>query len=345
MNNDKISKKIGLDSGSLIYEGNEVIETSITLIEYNKEIYKNEKYEECREFKKEDTFKWIKINGFSQIEIQEMGKCFDLHPLVLEDVNTDQRPKIEEYKDYLYLIVKAFHKSKSKIVTKQISLILGNNFVISFQDEKSELLNSVEKQISIKDSIIRDNGADFLFYFILDTIVDSYFIILEEIEDEIDIIEKELINNSDKKTLNSINTLKRSIVTLRKSIWPLNEITSNLKTTSYHLIEDATSLYFRDLYDHSVQVSDMLDIFRETTSGMLDTYLSSMSNNLNEIVRVLTIITVLFAPITFLTGFFGMNFQNFIPIFSVDWFFNLSLVIMVTIPIIMLLIFKKYNWF
>ncbi|MDI6724159.1 MAG: magnesium/cobalt transporter CorA [Methanobacterium sp.] len=338
------SNEIGPDSGSLIFDGIETIESEITLIEYNKELFKRDRFEKCRKFKKEDTIKWIKINGFSYIEIQEIGKCFNLHPLVLEDINTDQRPKIEEYDDYLYLVLKSFNKSKSEIIIKQISLILGKNFVISFQDEKSEIFDLITNKISIKESIIRNNDADFLLYSLLDTIVDSYFIILEDIDDRIDSIEKELIDGTSKKTLNSINKLKRDIITLRKSIWPLKEMTSTLKTSNFSLIGDTTNLYLRDVYDHSAQVSDMLDIFRDTTSGMLDTYLSSMSNNLNEIVRLLTIISVIFVPLTFITGFFGMNFQNMITKISIPLIFSEVLIVMFVIPVIMLIYFKRKKW-
>lgn len=334
-----------IDSGSLIYEGNEIVEADITLIEYNKEIRKEEKFEECRKFKDEDAVKWVKINGYSHIEIQEIGRCFNLHPLVLEDINTDQRPKIEEYKDYLFLVVKKFNKVKYGINTEQISFILGKNFVISFQEQDTGLFKIVEKQISINESIIRDNKADFLLYSLLDTVVDSYYTILEEMEDEIDFLEKELINNATKNTLNSINSLKRDLITLRKGIWPLKEVMSTLKTSNFPLISDTTAIYLRDVYDHSIQVSDMMDTFRDTVSGMLDTYLSSMSNNLNEIVRVLTIISVIFVPLTFITGFFGMNFQNMINEISDTEFFLIALITMFIIPTVMIFYFKRKGWF
>lgn len=333
-----------IGSGSLIYNGNEVIEAKITLIEYNKELFKEERFEKCRKFKIDGTIKWIKVNKFSRIEIQEIGKCFNLHPLVLEDINTDQRPKLEEYDKYLYLVLKTFAKVDSEIIIKQISIILGKNFVISFQEEESEIFDSIKKQINIEESVIRSNKADFLLYSLVDTIVDSYFVILEEMEDEIDLIEKELINHASKKTLNSINDLKRNIITLRKAIWPLKEMAITLKTSNFTLINDTTRIYLRDVYDHSVQVSDMLDAFRDTVSGMLDTYLSSMSNNLNEIVRVLTIISVIFVPLTFITGFFGMNFQNMITEISVPTIFSEVVIAMIIIPWIMLLYFKRKKW-
>lgn len=339
------AKKMPEMSGSLIYDGNETIESEIKLIEYNNDIFKIEKFEECRKFTKDNTVKWIKLNGFTHIEIKEIGKCFNLHPLVLEDMDTDQRPKIDEYRDYLFIIVKVFNKLDSKIITKQVCIILGENFLISTQEKDNPIFDNIEKQISIDESIIRDFGADFLLYSLLQTVVDSYFIILEDMEDKIDSLEKELIYKASKETLNKINMFKKDVITIRKGIWPLTEVLSTLVSSKFPVITEDTSLYMRNVYADIRQVSEMLDNFRDSASSMLDTYLSSMSNNLNEIVRVLTIITVLFAPITFLSGFFGMNFQNFIPIFSVDWIFYLSISIMIILPLFMILIFKRYRWF
>ena len=341
----ELNSKNNIDSGSLLFEGNEILKTDIKLIEYNKEVTKEEKFEKCRKFKKEDTVKWIKINGFSKVEIEEIAKCFNLHPLLVEDISILQRPKIDEYKDYLFLIFNVFDNYDSKIITKQINIILGENYLISFQDEENTLFDNVEQKIKIENSIIRDNGADFLLYSLLDAIVDSYFVILENLEDNIDSLEKELIENPTKKTLNKVNKIKKDIVTIRKGIWPLIEVTSTITASNFSKIEENTNLYMKNVHDHILQISEMLDSFRDSSSGLLDTYLSSMSNNLNEVVRVLTLITVLFVPLTFLTGFFGMNFQNIIPLFSVDWFFYLFLGIMIVIPVIMLFIFKKYLTF
>ncbi len=339
-----VSKKIGDGKGSLIYEGNETVKSDIKLIEYDKETSKIEKFEKCRKFKNDDAVKWVKLDGFSHIEVQEIGKCFNLHPLVIEDINTDQRPKIEEYKDYLFIVMKIFDLSNSEIRTKQSSFILGKNFVISFLEEDIGIFDSIEKQISINESLIRNNGADFLLYSLLDAVVDSYFVIIEEIEDKIDFIQEELIEDASRKTLNSINEIKKDILTLRKGIWPLKELTITLKTSNFSLIEESTSFYLRDVYDHTIQVSDMLDTFRDTVSGMLDTYLSSLSNNLNDIVRVLTIISVIFVPLTFITGFFGMNFQNLINEISVPQILTIALVVMIVIPLVMIIYFKRKRW-
>lgn len=334
-----------VESGSLLFDGIDVVKADINLIEYNKTTYTIKKFEKCRKFKKKDTVKWIKINGFSDVEIQEISQCFNLHPLLVEDISNHQRPKIDEYTDYLFLILNMFERFNSKIITNQINIVLGENYLISIQEKVNTLFDKLEQQIGIEESIIRTNGEAFLLYSILDVIVDSYSVILEDLEDKIDSLEKELIENPNKETLTKINKLKKDIITIRKGIWPLTEIIETLITGNFPRIDETTSLYMKNVRDNILQISEMLENFRESSSSLMDTYLSSMSNNLNEIVRVLTIITVLFVPLTFLTGFFGMNFQNFIPFFSVDWIFNIFVGVMIILPIIMILIFKKYKWF
>ena len=341
---DDLKGKKDSDSGSIIFDGVETVKSEIKLFEYNRDEFKRDKFEKCRKFKNKDSVKWIKMDGFSNIELQEIGKCFKLHPLVLEDIESDQRPKIEEYKEYLFLVLKSFDTSSDEILTKQVSFILGDQFVISIQDKENGLFDDVEKQIKIGESAVRNTGADFLLYSLVDAVLDSYFVILEDKDDEIGAIEKELAYRVKKDTLNSINKLKRDIITLRKSIWPVKEMTSTLKTSDFHLISDKTSPYLRDVHDHSIQVTEMVDIFRDTASGMFDTYLSSMSNTLNEIVRVLTIISVIFVPLTFLTGFFGMNFQNIIPLFSTAPVFYVFLVILFLIPVMMVIYFRRKGW-
>ncbi|MGZ7160303.1 MAG: magnesium/cobalt transporter CorA [Methanobacterium sp.] len=340
---DSQLKKVN-ESGSIVIDGVETVKSKIKLVEYNKDKLKEETYEKCREFQQKDTLKWIKVEGYSYVEVEEMGKCFNLHYLVLEDIKSDHRPKIEAYDDYLLLILKAFNKIDDNIITKQVSIILGDQFVISFQEEGVKLFESVEKQIKIRESEIRSRKSDFLLYALVNAVLNSYYDIIDEIEDEIDAIEKELVYRPNKNTLYSINKLKRDIITLQKAILPLNQMTNTLETTNFHMIDDSTRIYLRDVYDHSVRITAMMDSFRDTISGMLDTYLSSMSNNLNDIVRVLTIITVIFAPLTFVTGFFGMNFQNIIPIFSTFSIFYAFLAIMIFIPVIMVIYFRKKGW-
>lgn len=346
MLNIKRSKKAGLPPGSLIYTGKNDIPTKITFIEYNKDVFSDKTVEGCPKFTGKDTIKWIKINGLMDVEnLKKLGRCFNLHPLVLEDIlNTNQRPKVEDYNDYLYIVLKLFDVSdKDRIVTKQVSLILEKNMVISFQDDDEPLFDLIIKRINAKESPIRNNGADYLLYSIIDTVIDSYFLDLENVGDKIEYIEDNLIENTSPDVLKKIHNIKMDIITLRKTIWPLREMLSTLGSGEYSLIDESTDYYLRDIYDHSIQIFDTLESLRDRISEMLDIYLSSTSNKLNEIVRVLTVISTIFVPMTFIVGLYGMNFQH-MPELNHPLGYPAVLIIISIIPISMLVYFKKKKW-
>ncbi len=340
------SKKAGLPPGSLIYTGAENIPTKITFIEYNKDNFNKETIEECPQFTKKDTVKWIKINGLKNVEnLKKIGKCFNLHPLVLEDIlNTNQRPKVEDYRDYLYIVLKLFDVSENDImVTKQVSLILAKNLVISFQDDDEPIFNALLKRIKTKENQINSRGADYLLYSIIDTIIDSYFLDLENVEDNIERIEYNLIENTSPEVLKRIHSIKMDIITLRKTMRPLQEMLSTLESTEYFQIDESTDYYLRDVHDHSLQIYEMLESLRDRTSEILDIYLSSTSNKLNEIVRVLTVISTVFVPLTFVVGLYGMNFNN-MPELREPLGYPVVLAVLLIIALFMLLYFKRKKW-
>lgn len=340
------SKKAGLPPGSLIYTGAENIPTKITFIEYNKDTFNQETIEEYPKFTNKDTVKWIKINGLKNVEnLKKIGKCFNLHPLVLEDIlNTNQRPKVEDYKDYLYIVLKLFDVSENdRMVTKQVSLILTKNLVISFQDDDEPIFNALIKRIKIKESQINSRGADYLLYSIIDTIIDSYFLDLENMEDNIERIEYNLIENTSPEVLKRIHSIKMDIITLRKTMRPLQEMLSTLESTEYFQIDESTDYYLRDVHDHSLQIYEMLESLRDRTSEILDIYLSSTSNKLNEIVRVLTVISTVFVPLTFIVGLYGMNFNN-MPELREPLGYPAVLVIIVIVALFMLAYFRRKKW-
>ena len=340
------SKKAGLPPGSLVYTGAENIPTKITFIEYNKDIFNQKTIAECPQFTDNDTIKWIKINGFGNVEIlKKIGKCFNLHPLVLEDIlNTNQRPKVEDYSDYLYIVLKLFDVSENdQMVTKQVSLILGKNLVISFQEDDEPLFDLIIKRIKTKENQISIRGADYLLYSIIDTIIDSYFLDMENVEDNIERIEYNLIENTSPEVLKRIHSIKMDIITLRKTIRPLREMLSTLESSEYFQIEETTDYYLRDVYDHSLQIYEMLESLRDRTSEILDIYLSSTSNKLNEIVRVLTVISTVFVPLTFIVGLYGMNFNN-MPELREPLGYPAVLVIMVIVALFMLAYFRRKKW-
>ena len=290
--------------------------------------------------------KWIKINGLKDVESLKMiGNCFNLHPPVLEDIlNTNQRPKVEDYRDYLYIVLKLFDVNDDRrMVTKQVSLILQKKMVISFQEDDEPLFDLIIKRIKIKENQIRNKGADYLLYSIMDTIIDSYFLDLEKVEDNIERIEYNLIENTKPEVLKKIHSIKMDIITLRKTIRPLREMLSSLESSHYFQIEESTDYYFRDVHDHSIQIFEILESLRDGTSEILDIYLSSTSNKLNEIVRVLTVISTIFVPLTFIVGLYGMNFNN-MPELKEPLGYPVVLIALLIVAISMLVYFRRKKW-
>lgn len=345
------SKKKGLPPGTLVHIGEKRTgDVRITVIDYDdKQVNELEikNIDQCIPFKDKPTVTWINVEGLHKSEIiQKIGDCYGLHPLVLEDIlNTDQRPKIEDYKDYLYIVLKMLHAANGGgSVIEQISLILGPNFVISFQEGiEGDAFGPVRERIRSGKGRIRGMGADYLAYSLIDAIVDNYFAVLEGFGEKIEAIEDELITNPDMRTLHNIHQLKRELLFLRKSVWPLREVVDVMERGGSALIQDSTVLYLRDVYDHTIQVIDTIEISREMLSGMLDIYLSSISNRLNETMRFLTIIGTVFIPLTFIVGIYGMNFE-FMPELKWRYGYFAVLAVMAAIGVLMFLYFKKKKW-
>ncbi|MEQ8225128.1 MAG: magnesium/cobalt transporter CorA [Candidatus Eremiobacterota bacterium] len=346
------STKAGLSPGSLVFIGEKKAEeVKINIIDYDEHSF-NEKetqtVEECFPFKDKPTVTWINIEGLQDTQlIQKLGDYFKLHPLILEDiVNTDQRPKIEDLNDYLYIVLKmiTYDNSLEDIVIEQVSLILGKNFVLSFQEGiKGDIFDPLRDRIRTDKGKIRKMGNDYLAYGLMDAIVDNYFFILEKIGDKIEDLEDELIVNPTKDTLQIIHKLKRKLIFLRKSVWSLREVINTLVRGDSSLIHDSTDIYFRDIYDHTIQVIDTIETFRDIVSGMLDIYLSSISNKMNEIMKVLTIMSTIFIPLTFLAGIYGMNFE-FMPELKWHWGYPGLWCVMLFVSILMLINFKFRKW-
>lgn len=349
----KRTKKAGLPPGSLVYTGDKKLEkVKITIVDYNEEHFEEKEVktiEECLPFKDESTVTWINIEGVHDIEIiQKIGNFFELHPLLLEDIlNTDQRPKMEVYGDRIYIVFKALHytdKNNNGLETEQISLILGPNFVISFQEEvEGDDFKPVRERIRNDKCILRKMKADYLAYTLIDAIVDNYFVILEKIGEKIEGIETELVTEPDQKTLKTVHSLKRDMIFIRKSVWPLREVMSALGQAGLTLVHESTRIYLRDVYDHIAQALDIIETYRDMTSGMIDIYLSGNSNKLNEVMKVLTIIATIFIPLTFIAGVYGMNFK-FMP--EIEWRLGYawSLFLMFSVAIVMLVYFKRKKW-
>jgi magnesium transporter len=290
---------------------------------------------------------WINLDGIHNLEyVEKIGQKFDLHPLVLEDiVNTGQRPKVEDFSNYLYVVVRMldYDDKRREINSEQVSLIIGSNFVISFQEKEGDVFDFVRERIRQNRGRIRKSGPDYLFYTLIDAIVDNYFIVLEKMGERIETQEEQLILKPLPRTMNEIHLLKREMILLRKSVWPLREVISGIERLDIKLISKTTDVFLRDVYDHTIQVIDTVETFRDMVSGMLDTYLSSVSNRMNEVMKVLTIIATIFIPLTFIAGIYGMNFQ-YMP--ELGWHFGYFAVVgvMVIIFVGMLFYFKKKKW-
>jgi magnesium transporter len=347
----KRSKKAGLPPGTLVHIGERKSETpKITIMDYDESSFQEKEIktiEECLLFKDKPTVTWINVDGLHQVEILEkIGECYGFHPLVMEDIlNTDQRPKMEDYGDYIYIVLKMLDQGNknNEIVTEQISFILGPNFVISFQEKEGDVFDPTRERIKNGKGRIRKMGADYLAYSLLDSIVDSYFIILEKLGEKIEFLEEKLITRPTPETLQTIHHLKREMIFLRKAVWPLREVISGLERNESSLIMEFTRIYLRDVYDHTIQTIDTIETFRDMVSGMLDIYLSSVSNRLNSVMKVLTIIATIFMPLTFLAGIYGMNFK-YMPELEWRWGYPVIWLIMIGIGVFMLAYFKKKNW-
>ena len=348
----RVSKKTGLPPGAVVHIGDKRIEKAkIDIIDYDEAQFQEKtakKAEECFPFKDTETVTWINISGIHDVEIiKKIGKEFKLHPLVLEDiVNTGQRPKYEDFDDYIFVVLKMlYYDDKSdEIKTEQMSLIVGSNFVISFQEIEGDVFHPIRERIRNSKGRIRKAGADYLAYALLDAVVDGYFIILEKIRERIEGIEEELVKNPTPETLKIIHDLKREMIFLRKSVWPLREVISVLERGESSIIHEKTQIYLRDVYDHTIQVIDTIETFRDMVSGMLDIYLSSISNRMNQVMKVLTMIATIFIPLTFIAGIYGMNFK-YMP--ELEWKsgYFIALGLMFVIGLSMFVHFKRKKWF
>jgi len=347
----KASKKAGLPPGTLVHVGEKKTErTRITIIDYDEAQFQEKEaktIEESFPFKDKPTVTWINIDGIHEVDIVEkIGKHFGMHPLILEDiVNTGQRPKMEDFDDYIFVVLKMLYydERENRINAEQVSLILGSNFVISFQEEAGDVFNPIRERIRNAKGRIRKMGADYLAYALIDAIVDNYFIILEKIGESIEDMEEELVTNPTPETLQAIHNMKREMIFLRKSVWPLRELVSGLERAESSLIHESTGIYLRDVYDHTIQVIDTIETFRDMISGMLDIYLSSISNKMNEVMKVLTIFAALFIPLTFVAGVYGMNFE-FMPELKVRWGYFVVLSLMIAVGAVMIFYFKRKKW-
>lgn len=348
----KSSKKAGLSPGTLLHVGErKVDDINISIMDYGEAHLREmvvDTIETCGQLTETDSITWINISGIHDVDmIQKLGTCFSLHPLVLEDVlNTEQRPKLDDFDAYLFLSLKMVYPDADyqTIHYEQISLIVGPSYVISLQEVEKDVFDPVRERIRHAKGRIRKKGSDYLAYALIDLVVDHYFKILEELGEKIEALQDAVIENPEPGSLAVIQSLKRELLFLRKSIWPLREIVSSLTRGESDLIHEDTVIYLRDVYDHTIQIIDTIEIFRDMLSGTLDIYLSNMSNRMNEVMKVLTIMATIFIPMTFIAGIYGMNFK-YMPELEWTWSYPILWLVLVSMFLIMILWFKRKKWF
>ena len=313
----KTSKKTWLSPGTLVHIGEKKAETTkFSLINYDQEQLQEKELatiDESFAYKDTPPITWINIDGLHEIDvIEKIGRHFNIHPLTLEDiVNTGQRSKAEDYDDYVFIVFKMlfYDDADTHITSEQVSLILGAHYLISFQEKEGDVFNFVRERIRKAKGRIRNSGPDYLTYAIIDATVGHYFFILEKVGEKSEQIEEELLENPKPQTLQSIHNLKREMIYFRKQVWPIRELLNHLIHEESQLVQESSHIFFRDIYNHTIQVIDTIESMRDVLTGMLDLYLSTLSNKMNEVMKVLTIMATIFIPLTFIAGIYGMNFK------------------------------------
>jgi magnesium transporter len=345
--------KIGLPPGSIIYTGNrEVEKIQIHYIQYNEKELEEKELDNRGKIvfhqSPDENIDWYDIRGIHDTSlIEQIGTAFDIHSLILEDVSDiHQRPKFEEYEKGTFIIIKAlaFDKVKLKITTEQVALYFRNGFVVTFQETESDLFEPVRKRIQSGKGRIKQRGADYLVYALVDVLVDNYFLVLEDIELEIESFEEIVLETQDSSIKSKIHLLKKELLVMRKSISPLREAIGRFAKTDSPFVAENTAIYIRDLYDHTIQIMDAVESFRDLLNSLQDLFISEVSFKMNQVIQVLTIVSTIFIPLTFLAGIYGMNFDN-IP--ELHWKYGYFILwgIMVVVFVGLLFLFKRKKWF
>jgi len=309
--------------------------------------YETSDIEACLKSIQQPGVTWLNVAGLHDPDlIETLGEKLGLHPLVLEDIaNTSQRPKVEDYEIFFFIVLKMleYEKVKGAVQVEQVSLVLGENYLLSFQEDESDVFDPLRTRLRNGAGRLRKLGPDYLAYSLIDAVVDNYFIILEQVGDEIEAIEEQVSSHPEHQPLPEIYRLKREMIALRRAVWPLREVIATLQHSESPLIQPGTVIYLRDVYDHTIQIMDTVESMRDLLSGMLDVYLSVLSNRMNEIMKVLTVFSTIFIPLTFLAGVYGMNFRHF-P--EIDWPFGYAFFWLIcgVVVILMLLYYRRKRW-
>ncbi len=340
-----------LSPGTVAYTGRKVTtKTELDITDYSKEHFDRFETNNIEEaFKYEDSahITWINVNGLSNTEdIITLGNHFGLHPLIQEDiVSTNQRPKIDEYEDYLFIVFKMLHyDDKEELTIEHVSLIMGKDYVLTFQEAEGDVFDDLRERLEHGKGRIRGAGSDYLMFAILDAIVDNYFSVIDFLSNKVEILEDKLFDDKTDDTIaEDIQEIKKEILKIRRSIMPLREVVNRLEKIESPLIEERTNKYIRDLYDHIIQVNESAEIYREMIWGLMDMYMTTISNKMNEVMKVLTIMASIFIPLTFMAGIYGMNFEN-MPELHLKYGYYYLWAAMIVVFVGMIWYFKRKKW-
>jgi magnesium transporter len=344
-------KKVGLSPGSLIYTGsNQGGPVRIHVFDYTHDSLNErvvEKLEDCFPYRDSASVTWINVDGLSDVDtLRKLGEHFGIHPLVLEDIlNVGHRPKIDDLDDYLFLVLKMLHgqDNSGQFYIEQLSIILGKNFVISFQEANGDVFGQVRERLRTGKGRLRLQGADYLAYVLFDAITDHYYTFLENLEDKIEKLDNEIVKTPEHSVLEDIHTLKRDVVAVRRVVNPLREVANSLKRSESELLKQSTGIFFDDLSDHLVYLSESLDSYRDLLSGMEDFYLTVVNNRLNETVKMLTVMASIFIPLTFISSIYGMNFEH-MPELRWEYGYPFAIAVMIGTTLLIIGILKRKNW-
>ncbi len=346
-------KKPGASPGTLVHTGEKRVEKArITLIRYDAEEFESREIEaagiaECFPPADGGRVTWLNIDGLHDTELlHELGQRAGLHPLIVEDIGSvGQRPKQEEYETNHYIVLRMlrYDETNHQVEEEQLSIVVGPNYVLSFQEAPGDSFDPVRERLRLARGQIRSRGADYLAYALMDAVVDEYFVVVEKIGDRIEELEQDVIVDPKQETASAIHHLKNELLVMRRAVWPLRDLFNALLRDDSPLFTELTRVYLRDAYDHAVQVIDNTETMRDLTAGLLDMYLSSVSNRMNETMKVLTLIATIFIPLTFLAGVYGMNFK-YMPELDWPWAYPAIWIIMIVVAVSMFVWFRRKSW-
>ncbi|MDW5288443.1 magnesium/cobalt transporter CorA [Formosa sp. PL04] len=349
----KINKKAGLAPGTIVYTGQKSTQKlyieAFNYSEFHISEKEHSSIDEALTYKSDSTEEvtWININGLNHTDaIEKIGEHYNIHPLILEDIaNISQRPKIDEFEDYLAISMKMlYYDATNGFTSEQISFILGHNYVLSFQEAEGDVFNGLRERIRQGKGRIKALGSDYLLYALIDSVVDHYYVVIEALGEKIEDLEDDLFNGLAKdQVTNQIQDLKREILRIRRAVFPLRDIINRIEKSEHKLINQKTLPFFKDVYDHAIQVNENTEIYREMVWGLMDMYMTSISNKMNEIMKVLTIMSSIFIPLTFIAGIYGMNFDNMPELHHRNGY-PILILVMVIMFVFMIIYFKRKKW-